>query len=199
MSSRVTRRQFVLAGAAGAAAAAIHRAAGAAPSVLVPGPARPVVVSASNGAQYKNGGAKTCVEEAFERIARGEDVVEALVAGVNIVELDPEDQTVGYGGLPSNHSAIVSSTAALIALREGMGHPAFGVAVTLAFIVMLDASSLRRQVGRQAEAINALARRQGHDAQDTRLRERMGHTRLEIAAGILVGIAVAALVNAAGL
>ena len=90
-------------------------------------------------------------------------------------------------------------TAALIALREGMGHPAFGVAVTLAFIVMLDASSLRRQVGRQAEAINALARRQGHDAQDTRLRERMGHTRLEIAAGILVGIAVAALVNAAGL
>ena len=106
---------------------------------------------------------------------------------------------IGYGGMPSNHSAIVSSTAALIALREGMGHPAFGVAVTLAFIVMLDASSLRRQVGRQAEAINALARRQGHDAQDTRLRERMGHTRLEIAAGILVGIAVAALVNAAGL
>ena len=106
---------------------------------------------------------------------------------------------VGNGGFPSNHSAVVSSMATLIALREGIGHPAFGVAVTLAFIVMLDASSLRRQVGRQAEAINALARRQGHDAQDTRLRERMGHTRLEIAAGILVGIAVAALVNAAGL
>ena len=128
-----------------------------------------------------------------------------LVAGVlkfiinSIRAGKPAFGLIGYGGLPSNHSAIVSSTAALIALREGMGHPAFGVAVTLAFIVMLDASSLRRQVGRQAEAINALARRQGHDAQDTRLRERMGHTRLEIAAGILVGIAVAALVNAAGL
>ena len=63
---------------------------------------------------------------------------------------------IGYGGLPSNHSAIVSSMAALIALREGIGSPAFGVALTLAFIVILDASSLRKQVGRQAKAINAL-------------------------------------------
>jgi acid phosphatase family membrane protein YuiD len=54
---------------------------------------------------------------------------------------------IGYGGLPSNHSAIVTSMAALIAMKEGLGHPAFGVAITLAFIVILDASSLRRQVG----------------------------------------------------
>ena len=60
---------------------------------------------------------------------------------------------IGYGGLPSNHSAIVSSMAALIALREGIGSPAFGVALTLAFIVILDASSLRKQIGRQAVAI----------------------------------------------
>jgi len=100
---------------------------------------------------------------------------------------------VGYGGLPSNHSAIVSSMAALIALREGIGHPAFGVAVTLAFVVMLDANSLRQQVGRQASAINKLAAKaDGHE----QLRERMGHSRLEIAAGIVVGIGVAALVNA---
>lgn len=100
---------------------------------------------------------------------------------------------VGYGGLPSNHSAIVSSMAALIALREGIGHPAFGVAVTLAFVVMLDANSLRQQVGRQARAINKLAAKA--DAHE-QLRERMGHSRLEIAAGIVVGIGVAALVNA---
>ncbi len=93
---------------------------------------------------------------------------------------------IGYGGLPSNHSAIVSSTAMLIALREGLDHPAFGVAVTLAFIVLLDAASLRRQVGRQAEAINRL---QG--PQDKPLRERMGHTRVEIAAGVVTGCAVA--------
>jgi acid phosphatase family membrane protein YuiD len=99
---------------------------------------------------------------------------------------------IGYGGLPSNHSAIVSSMTALIALKEGIGHPAFGIAITLAFIVMLDANSLRRQVGKHAVAINKLAARASeHQA----LRERMGHTRLEIAAGIAVGIAVAAAVN----
>lgn len=100
---------------------------------------------------------------------------------------------IGYGGLPSNHSAIVCSTTALIAFREGVGHPAFGAALTLAFIVMLDANSLRQQVGRHAVAINRLAAGcVGHDP----LRERMGHTRIEIAAGIVVGIAVAAVVNA---
>lgn len=99
---------------------------------------------------------------------------------------------IGYGGLPSNHSAIVSSTAALIAFQEGLAQPAFGVAVTLAFIVILDASSLRRQVGKHARAINALV---ANSTEHPLLRERMGHTRLEIAAGIAVGIAVAAAVH----
>lgn len=100
---------------------------------------------------------------------------------------------IGYGGLPSNHSAIVASTAALIALREGIGHPAFGVAVTLAFIVMMDANSLRRQVGRQAEAINRL--NAASTGVDQPLRERMGHTKIEMLAGVLVGIGVALLVQ----
>jgi hypothetical protein len=99
---------------------------------------------------------------------------------------------IGYGGLPSNHSAIVSSMVALIAMKEGIGHPAFGVAITLAFIVMLDASSLRRQVGKHASAINTLAAT-SHAHQP--LRERMGHTPVEIAAGVLVGVVVAAVVN----
>src|SRR4051812_28034248 len=64
---------------------------------------------------------------------------------------------IGNGGFPSNHSAVVTSMATLIALHEGIGHPAFGVAVTLAFIVMIDANSLRQHVGRHAAAINRLA------------------------------------------
>lgn len=103
---------------------------------------------------------------------------------------------IGYGGLPSNHSTIVSSTAALIALREGTSHPAFGVAVTLAFIVMLDAGSLRRQIGRMAAEINRLQSAQGMF--ETPLRERMGHSSVEIAAGILVGVLVACGVAFAG-
>ncbi|MDO4795083.1 MAG: divergent PAP2 family protein [Brachymonas sp.] len=102
---------------------------------------------------------------------------------------------IGYGGLPSNHSAIVSSMAALIAFKEGIGHPAFGVALTLAFIVMLDANSLRRQVGKHAAAINKLAAGAADQPPHPPLRERMGHTRLEIAAGIVVGVAIAAAIN----
>ena len=99
---------------------------------------------------------------------------------------------IGYGGLPSNHSAIVSSMAALIALREGIGSAAFGVALTLAFIVILDATSLRKQVGRQAAVINTLT---GAPEGTPRLRERMGHSPVEIVAGITVGIVVAKVVQ----
>jgi len=95
---------------------------------------------------------------------------------------------IGYGGMPSNHSAIVSSVAALVAFKEGVDHPAFGVALALAFVVMLDANSLRRQVGKHAEAINRL---NVNTPDSLPLRERMGHTRWEIGAGIAVGIAVA--------
>ena len=92
---------------------------------------------------------------------------------------------VGNGGFPSNHSSVVTSMATLIALREGMDHPAFGVAVTLAFIVMIDANSLRQHVGRQAAAINRLAVAvTGH----VTLRERMGHTLVEICGGIVTGV-----------
>lgn len=101
---------------------------------------------------------------------------------------------IGYGGLPSNHSAIVSSTATLIALREGVDHPAFSVAITLAFIVVLDASSLRRQVGKLAEVLNrhAIHLEDGY----VPLRERMGHTRIEIAAGVVTGAVTAFALNA---
>jgi acid phosphatase family membrane protein YuiD len=98
---------------------------------------------------------------------------------------------IGYGGMPSTHSAIVSSMAALIAFKEGVESPALGVAIALAFIVLLDASSLRNQVGKQAKAINLL--NQQNDTVD--LRERMGHSKLEILGGIVVGMITAYIVH----
>jgi acid phosphatase family membrane protein YuiD len=83
--------------------------------------------------------------------------------------------------------------ATLIALREGIGHPAFGVAVTLCFIVIIDANSLRQHVGRQAAAINRLADgKAGHKT----LRERMGHTVVEIIGGLCTGVIIGHVVHA---
>jgi acid phosphatase family membrane protein YuiD len=100
---------------------------------------------------------------------------------------------IGYGGLPSNHSAIVCSMVTLIGLREGIEHPAFGVAVTLAFIVMIDASSLRKQIGKQAVALNRLAHIQAPGSSP--LRERVGHSLIEIMAGVVVGVLVGSAIN----
>ena len=106
MKDELSRRDFVTAAglAAGALAggrAALGKAPGQAPAVRTGRRARPIVVASSNGHRFRNGGDATCVEEAFRRMTDGEDVLEALVAGVSIVERDPEDSSVGYGGLPN--------------------------------------------------------------------------------------------------
>jgi N4-(beta-N-acetylglucosaminyl)-L-asparaginase len=62
---------------------------------------KPVVIASGNGNKFKNGGEMTCVEKAFTMMTQGSDVLDALIAGVNIVELDPLETSVGYGGLPN--------------------------------------------------------------------------------------------------
>jgi N4-(beta-N-acetylglucosaminyl)-L-asparaginase len=106
---RLNRREFVLSGAAAglaAAAGAQAQAQAPAPAVVTRGRARPVVISSSNGHRYKNGGPETGVERAFALMAKGTDVLDALIAGVNIVELDPEETSVGYGGLPNAEGVV---------------------------------------------------------------------------------------------
>jgi N4-(beta-N-acetylglucosaminyl)-L-asparaginase len=75
---------------------------GQSPTVMSSKPAKPVVIASANGNKFKNGGDVTCVQKAFAMMTQGgRDVLEALIAGVNIVELDPLDDSVGYGGLPN--------------------------------------------------------------------------------------------------
>jgi acid phosphatase family membrane protein YuiD len=94
---------------------------------------------------------------------------------------------IGYGGLPSNHTAIVTAMPALIFFKGDIDSPIFGVAITIAFIVMLDASSLRKQVGYHAYSINKILK---NDSTHKLLRDRMGHTPLEILSGVFVGLLV---------
>jgi N4-(beta-N-acetylglucosaminyl)-L-asparaginase len=97
---RISRREFVKAGAAGAMAGAAPPAVQS-PTVMSRSGVRPVVVSSANGHQHRHGGPRTAVEEAFLRLTRGDDVLDAVVAGVALNELDPADDSVGYGGLPN--------------------------------------------------------------------------------------------------
>lgn len=98
---------------------------------------------------------------------------------------------IGYGGLPSNHTSIVCSATALIAFKESIAHPAFGIGVALCFIVMLDANSLRQKVGQHAVLLNQL----NANAEEKPLRERVGHTKIEIFAGVITGILCAWIVS----
>jgi N4-(beta-N-acetylglucosaminyl)-L-asparaginase len=100
MARKVSRRQFVQTSTTGLAIAVARPAFGQAPAVAAGG-VKPVVVASSNGNRFKNGGAVTGVQKAFEMMTKGTDVLEAVVAGVNLCELDPEDTSVGYGGLPN--------------------------------------------------------------------------------------------------
>ncbi|HEY3119648.1 MAG TPA: N(4)-(beta-N-acetylglucosaminyl)-L-asparaginase [Vicinamibacteria bacterium] len=106
MEEKVSRRDFVRTSAAGVLAAGAGYAYAEGPTVMTPRTVKPVVVSSSNGNRYKNGGPRTSVEEAFTRITRGEDVLDSVIAGVNICELDPEDTSVGYGGLPNAEGVV---------------------------------------------------------------------------------------------
>jgi N4-(beta-N-acetylglucosaminyl)-L-asparaginase len=120
MSRTVNRRQFVLTAAAGTAAAST-RLAGQAPAVVTGTRARPVVIASANGHQHRNGGPRTCVETAFQMMTDGRDVLDALIAGVTIVELDPEDTSVGYGGLPNADGVVQLDASCMHGPRKRAG------------------------------------------------------------------------------
>ena len=107
MPRTMNRRDFVASTVGtGLTAALPSQAFGKAPAILRQNAVQPVVVSSSNGNLVRNGGPLTCVETAFEMMTSGSDVLEALITGVNIVELDPEDASVGYGGRPNANGIV---------------------------------------------------------------------------------------------
>jgi N4-(beta-N-acetylglucosaminyl)-L-asparaginase len=120
--SPISRRDFVKTSALGAAAAGAVSAQGAqAPTVLTPRNLKPVVVASANGHEFRNGGPRTAVEEAFLRLTRGDDVLEAVIAGVMINELDPADDSVGYGGLPNADGVVQLDSCCMHGPRKRAG------------------------------------------------------------------------------
>lgn len=96
---------------------------------------------------------------------------------------------IGNGGFPSNHTTVVTTITWLIGLREGFDSPVFGLGAALVMVVIFDATGLRRYVGEHAKSINGMFKES-----TTKLRERIGHTRVEVIGGIVLGILLAHLI-----
>lgn len=97
------------------------------------------------------------------------------------------------GGMPSAHTAMVCALATSVGLRAGFSSALFAVALALAAIVMFDAQSVRRAAGQQARLLNQIVHElfKEHHFSEQKLGELLGHTRLEVFAGLATGVAVA--------
>lgn len=98
---------------------------------------------------------------------------------------------VASGGMPSSHSSTVCALATSIALTEGVGSPLFAITAILSFVVMYDATGVRRSAGEQAKTLNQVILHLFDKNQipiDTTVREILGHTPLQVIVGAFIGI-----------
>lgn len=99
---------------------------------------------------------------------------------------------VGAGGMPSSHSAIVTSLATLIGKYQGVDTPVFAVSFVFALVVMYDACGVRRAAGKQAAILNKIIQTPGLTSVQVseKLVELLGHTPFQVLVGALIGIVV---------
>ncbi len=105
---------------------------------------------------------------------------EALKLSIDVIQNRKRAGFLNPGGMPSGHSAGVSSLAVTAALTQGLGSMAFAISAVIALVVVYDAISLRHEAGKHAAAINRLR-------PDRHLRESLGHTPLQALAGAALG------------
>ncbi|MBQ7172838.1 MAG: divergent PAP2 family protein [Clostridia bacterium] len=103
----------------------------------------------------------------------------------------------GTGGMPSSHTASVTALCTAVAIQEGVGSAAFAISAIFTIIVMIDATGVRREAGKQAKALNLIFSEWALDNEpenfDRHFKELIGHTPLQVFFGALVGIGAALL------
>ena len=99
---------------------------------------------------------------------------------------------MGAGGMPSSHSAVVTSLATLIGKYEGVNTSIFAISLVFAMVVMYDAAGVRRAAGKQATLLNKIVETPGLSGVQVqeRLVEVLGHTPLQVVVGAIIGIVV---------
>ena len=99
---------------------------------------------------------------------------------------------ISSGGMPSSHSSFVSAMSTSVGLLEGFDSTAFAICAVISMVVMYDAAGVRRAAGKQAEIINKLVANIENTGivLDKKLKELLGHSPVEVAAGAVLGIVV---------
>lgn len=97
------------------------------------------------------------------------------------------------GGMPSSHSAFVSSLGISVGLKNGFDSELFAICFVFGLIVMYDASGIRRAAGKQAKVINLIVENVEHLGikVDGKLKELLGHSPIEVISGAVLGIIIA--------
>lgn len=100
---------------------------------------------------------------------------------------------ISSGGMPSSHSSFVTAITTAIGMTEGFNSSIFALSAILSMVVMYDASGVRRAAGNQAAVINRIVENIENKGVilDKQLKELLGHTPLEVAAGAVLGIVIA--------
>ena len=103
---------------------------------------------------------------------------------------------LGAGGMPSSHSAVVTSLAAMISRQYGADSPIFALSVVFAMIVMYDAAGVRRAAGKQAKLLNKIVETPGLTGVQVqeKLVEVLGHTPIQVLVGAIIGIVVGLII-----
>lgn len=101
---------------------------------------------------------------------------------------------IGTGGFPSTHTTVITAPTVLIGLKEGFTSPIFGlaVAVMIIVIVIMNATGLRREVGKHAKILNKIVNKERSNTEEsfTKQREKVGHSWVEIIGGLVLGIII---------
>lgn len=102
---------------------------------------------------------------------------------------------IGAGGMPSSHSAVVTSLATLIGKNMGVDSPIFALALIFAFVVMYDACGVRRAAGKQAKVLNDIVNTPGLSTVQVqeKLQEALGHTPIQVFVGAIIGLIAGAI------
>ena len=119
-------------------------------------------------------------------------ILKVLIVCIKDKRLD-FTRLIGSGGMPSSHSSFVTALSTAVTYECGADSPLFAVCVVLSFIVMYDASGVRRETGRQAEILNDIIENIGKDTpavMGKRLKELIGHTPFQVFMGALLGIGI---------